>query len=63
MKRINVDLLGIGQLLKGVKYLIFPASAGTDLVRDVVEAAAEAEGTEVRTGEHESRDREENRKG
>jgi len=62
MKReIHVDLLGIGHLLKGVQYLLFPAAAGIDLLRDVVEGAAEAEAMEAQAGECPSQDREENR--
>ena len=56
MKReIHVDLLGVGHLLKGIKYLLFPAAAGIDLVRDVVEAAAEVQVLE-QAGERPSQD-------
>ena len=61
MKReIRVDLLGIGHLLKGIKYLLFPAAAGIDLVRDVVEAAAKAQAVETLAGERPSQDHQEN---
>ncbi len=59
---IHVDLLGIGHLLKGIKYLLFPAAAGIDLVRDVVEAAAEAQTVEAQARERPSQDRQENTK-
>lgn len=61
MKReIHADLLGLGRLLKGVQYLLFPAAAGIDLVRDVVEAAAEAQAGETLAGERSSQGRQEN---
>jgi len=61
MKReIHVDLLGLSHLLKGVKYLLFPASAGIDLMRDMVETAAEAEAIEAQIRERPSQGRQEN---
>ena len=61
MKReIHVDVLGVGHLLKGVQYLLFPAAAGIDVLRTVVEAAVEAEAMEARAGERPSQGRQEN---
>ena len=63
MKReTHVDLLGLGHLLKGIEYLVFPAAAGIDLVRDVVAAAAEAQAIETRARERPSQDGQENAK-
>jgi len=61
MKReIHVDLLGIGHLLKGVQYLLFPAAAGIDLLRTLVEAEVEAEAIEAQIRERPSQGRQEN---
>ncbi len=61
MKReIHIDLLGVGHLLKGVQYLLFPAAAGIDLLRVLVEAGAEVEAMKAQAGERPSQDRQEN---
>lgn len=55
MKReIRIDPLGIGHLLKGIQYLLFPAAIGVDLLRGLVEAAAKAEARDI---EMEARER------
>ena len=61
MKReIHIDLLGVGHLLKGVQYLLFPAAAGIDLLRTLVEAGAEVEAMKAQAGERLSQDRQAN---
>jgi len=42
-KKVDVNLLGVGDLLKGVSYLLFPAKAGIDLVSELIEEGAEAD--------------------
>jgi len=41
--KVDVNLLGVADLLKGVSYLLFPAKAGTDLVSELIEEGAEAD--------------------
>jgi hypothetical protein len=61
MKReIHVDLLGLSHLLQGVKYLLFPASAGIDLLRTLVEAEVQAEAIEAQIRERPCQGRQEN---
>lgn len=63
MKReIHVDLLGVGHLLKGVQYLLFPAAAGIDLLRTVVEAGAAVEAMKAQAGERPSQGYQDNTK-
>ena len=61
-KEINIDLLGIGRLLKGVQYLVFPAAAGIDLVHGLAEAGAEADATGALAGERPPPSRQKNAK-